>query len=115
MKSAIIKLKTEHTIWGKSTRYQRTIITTLILFMVNFFLVPMDSQVLAATTGEDWEYVELEDGTIEITKYNGDVSELVIPTQIDDKIYVASGSVGETYAKEQFKTYIFEGDVACEK
>ena len=201
MKSAIIKLKIKHTIGGKSMRYQRTIITTLILFMVNFFLVPTDSQVLAATMGEEWEYVELEDGTIEITKYNGDVSELVIPAQIDDKnvtsigdtsfflctnlikveiptgvvkignnafagcsslttitipssitaipegtfencsnlkgvvipssvtsinefafyncssdmiFYVASGSVGETYAKEHFKTYIFEGDVACE-
>ena len=74
-------------------RYQRTIITTLILLMVSFFLMPTDSQVLAATTGEEWEYVELEDGTIEITKYNGDVSELVIPAQIDDKNVT---SIGDT-------------------
>jgi hypothetical protein len=93
MKSAIIKSKINHTIGGKSMRYQRTIITTLILLMVSFFLMPTDSQVLAATTGEEWEYVELEDGTIEITKYNGDVSELVIPAQIDDKNVT---SIGDT-------------------
>ena len=33
----------------------------------------------------DYEYVELEDGTLEIRRYSGDDTELVIPTEIDGK------------------------------
>ncbi|MBQ1995805.1 MAG: hypothetical protein II237_06400, partial [Clostridia bacterium] len=37
----------------------------------------------SAETWGDYEYIVLEDGTVEITKYNGSETELVIPEMID--------------------------------
>ena len=41
--------------------------------------------ILSDNTGSEYEYADLDDGTIEITKYNGTSTEAEIPAQIDGK------------------------------
>ena len=41
---------------------------------------------------EDFEYTELEGGTLEITRYNGTAAEVVIPEEIDGKKVTSIGS-----------------------
>ena len=45
----------------------------------------------------DYEYVELEDGTLEIRRYSGDDTELVIPEKIDGKKVTSIGSYAFSY------------------
>ena len=61
----------------------------LLWFVIMFAVVTgismeSDCKVLAETYG-DYEYEVLDDGTVAITKYNGDASEVSIATKIDGK------------------------------
>lgn len=51
-----------------------------ILFAVSSLTL---STIALADTSSDFEYTVLDDGTAEITKYNGNTSKLVIPNKID--------------------------------
>ncbi|MDE6023875.1 MAG: leucine-rich repeat domain-containing protein [Lachnospiraceae bacterium] len=44
-----------------------------------------------ATTEADWKYSVLDDGTVEISGYNGDETEIVIPSELDGKMITGIG------------------------
>ncbi|MBQ9375904.1 MAG: leucine-rich repeat domain-containing protein, partial [Ruminococcus sp.] len=49
------------------------------------------SRQATAETYGDYEYNVLDDGTVEITKYNGDADEVVIPSRINGKNVTSIG------------------------
>ncbi len=64
---------------SKFKKIMSLILSALMVISI-FTIVPITA---SAETSGDWKYEILEDGTAEITKYNGAVSELVIPNTID--------------------------------
>lgn len=58
-------------------------IISLLLATVIVMSVFAVSTIALADESNDFEYTVLDDGTAEITKYNGSTSKLVIPTKID--------------------------------
>ena len=54
----------------------------------------------SAETWGDYEYTVLEDGTVEITKYNGTETELVIPEEIDGKKVTSLGESAFSFCSD---------------
>ena len=69
----------------KKTKKIALILMTVVLMAVCFVFGA------SAETWGDYEYTVLEDGTVEITDYIGDDTELVIPEEIDGKIVTVIG------------------------
>lgn len=69
----------------KKTKRIALILMTVVLMAVCFVFGA------SAETWGDYEYTVLEDGTVEITDYIGDDTELVIPEEIDGKIVTVIG------------------------
>ncbi len=65
----------------------------LSLVMLVSVIASVDLSAYAETSG-DFEYNILDDGTIEITRYNGNNENLVIPSLIDDRKVSSISSVG---------------------
>lgn len=62
----------------------RKLISLIIAVTILFTMAAgMEFSAMAQICG-DYEYIVLEDGTAEITKYNGNVSDLTIPNMLDD-------------------------------
>ena len=78
---------------------KRTKKIVLIMLAVSLMAVCFVFGVSAETWG-DYEYAVLEDGTVEITKYNGSETELVIPEMIDGKIVTVIGEDAFWYKTE---------------
>ncbi|MDE6023950.1 MAG: leucine-rich repeat domain-containing protein [Lachnospiraceae bacterium] len=74
---------------------KKVICVIVSMLMVATLLTPLTcSEAVKAAeklTYQDWEYQELEDGTVEIVKYNGNEDELVIPKDIDGKRVTSIG------------------------
>ena len=69
---------------------QRTISIIMFVIMVFSCFTGMTFSVGAETSGE-YEYEVLEDGTVSITKYNGSDTNVIIPSNIDEKKVTAIG------------------------
>ncbi len=54
-------------------------------------IIPEENDTAVKKTEEDYEYKELDDGTLEITGYTGTATKLVIPAQIDGKSVTSIG------------------------
>lgn len=62
----------------------RKLISLIIVVTILFTIaVGMEFSAMAQIC-DDYEYVVLEDGTAEITKYNGNESDLTIPNMLND-------------------------------
>ena len=48
-------------------------------------IIPEENVTSVNKTEEDYEYKELDDGTLEITEYTGSDTEIVVPAEIDGK------------------------------
>ena len=66
-----------------------SILTTLVMVISLFGLMP--SMSVGALTSGDYEYEILDDGTVEITKYNGSATELTILSTIEGKKVTSIG------------------------
>ncbi len=67
-----------------------SILLAVIMAFSIFAIVPITAS--AATTG-DFEYEVLDDGTAEITGYNGSYKELTIPSKLDGYTVTSIGRV----------------------
>ena len=83
------------------------IVITLVTIMTFFFgtqiiMKAAKYSVSSALTTEDgkFEYRELQDGKIEITKYIGTDTEVVIPEKIDEKIVTSIGERAFQYCDD---------------
>ena len=66
------------------------LLTALIMTVSLAGVLP--AVMVSAETYEDYEYIVLDDGTVEITKYKGSATELEIPSKIDEKVVTSIGN-----------------------
>lgn len=59
--------------------------------MVLMMLMLCVGAAVAEASGDDYEYAVLEDGTVEITRYSGNDTEVVIPEELDGKTVTSIG------------------------
>lgn len=72
-----------------------SIFTSLVMVISMVSVLPIFTA--TAETYGDYEYTVLDDGTVEITKYNGTATELVIPSEIDS---MSVTSIGDSAFEE---------------
>lgn len=84
----------------KTIRTQKLLafLLTAVMLMTMLCIVPYtasaaDEEEATVYTSGDYDYTVLDDGTAQITKYNGSASELVIPTELDGKTVSAIGQM----------------------
>ncbi|MBQ9376127.1 MAG: leucine-rich repeat protein [Ruminococcus sp.] len=66
-----------------------SILTAIIMVISMVTILPV--MTVSAETYGDYEYTVIEDGTVEITKYNGSATTLDIPSEIDGKAVTQIG------------------------
>ena len=91
------------------------IFTSLLLVLSMVSVLPV--MTASAETSGDYEYVELDDGTIEITKYTGTDSVVEIPSEIDGKTVTSIANKPNPRADvpgNQSRIGAFEGCTATE-
>lgn len=64
-------------------KYLDKCLSVVLMLALLLSVCIMSSLSAGAVTSGDYEYIILDDGTAEITKYNGNATELVIPTELD--------------------------------
>ncbi len=71
----------------------KKILSLVLSVLMCISIVPLSdlSVEASALTWGDYEYAVLEDGTVEITNYNGNAKELIIPSEIDGKAVTRIG------------------------
>ena len=86
----------------KKTKVKRLLSLLLALMMI-ILAMPMSGMSVFAATSGDFEYMVLKSGTAEITKYNGNATNLVIPSEIDG--YKVT-SIGDCAFEQEIPTII---------
>lgn len=75
-----------------------TKLVCLVLSLIMLISIYAIAHITAnAETSGDYEYVMIDDNTVEITKYIGSASDLVIPGELDGKIVTCIGAGAFTY------------------
>lgn len=64
-------------------KYLAKCLSVVLILALLLSVCIMSSLSAGAVTSGDYEYIILDDGTAEITKYTGNATELVIPTELD--------------------------------
>ena len=70
---------------------QKRILSIILALSLMFSLAAVTSITASAAEYGDYEYEILDDGTVEITGYNGSAETLKIPNEIDGKTVTSIG------------------------